>query len=329
MLKSAIHRKCLGAYVVGGRWVWNHIPASLRPLAPGRMYGRHLHHVVRLYAERKQSFATFFLRNRPELELMRRFLAQKAPGSPFDITVLACSKGAEVYSIVRTIRAARPDLNLRLHAVDISQGMLEFAQRGVYSLDSTDTSATPYHETIGDKLAVARNTRAHQMESIFTRMTDEEIASMFDVEGDQVRIRPWLREGITWVCGNASDPELVGALGPQDAVVANRFLCHVEPATAERCLHNIARLVKPGGHLFVSGVDLDVRTKVAREMGWKPVTDLIREIHEGDYSLLSGWPLEYWGLEPFCNHQPERTLRYAAVFQIGEAPSLRVTPPLA
>ncbi len=326
MLKSTILRKCWGAYVVRGRWVWNHIPASLRPLAPSRAYGRHLHRVVRLYAERKQSFATFFLRNRPELELMRRFVAQKAPGSPLDISVLACSKGAEVYSIVRTIRSARPDLNLRLHAVDISQEMLEFAQRGVYSLDSTDTSATPDREVIGDKLAVARNTRTHQMESIFTRMNDDEIASMFDVEGDQVRIRPWLREGITWVCGNAGNPELIEALGPQDAVVANRFLCHMEPAFAERCLHNIARLVKPGGHLFVSGVDLDVRTKVAREMGWKPVTDLIREIHEGDYSLLSGWPSEHWGLEPFCDHRPDSAFRYAAVFQIGETPSLKVTP---
>jgi 2-polyprenyl-3-methyl-5-hydroxy-6-metoxy-1,4-benzoquinol methylase len=79
--------------------------------------------------------------------------------------------------------------------------------------------------------------------------------------------------------------------------VANRFLCHMEPAAAERCLRNIARLVKPGGYLFVSGVDLDVRTRVARGMGWKPVMDLIREIHEGDPSSRDGWPVDYTGLE--------------------------------
>jgi hypothetical protein len=76
--------------------------------------------------------------------------------------------------------------------------------------------------------------------------------------------------------------------------VANRFLCHMHPEEAEECLCNLARLVKPGGYLFVSGVDLGVRTKVARELGWRPVTELISEIHEGDPSLRRGWPLEYW-----------------------------------
>jgi hypothetical protein len=80
---------------------------------------------------------------------------------------------------------------------------------------------------------------------------------------------------------------------------------------ADRCLRNIARLVKPGGHLFVSGIDLDVRTSVARGMGWKPVADL-REIHEGDPSLRRGWPLEYWGLEPFCDDRSDWRIRYAS-----------------
>jgi len=43
-------------------------------------------------------------------------------------------------------------------------------------------------------------------------------------------------------------------------------------------MRNIARLVKPGGYL----VDLEVRTRVARSLGWKPVGDLLRETHEGD-----------------------------------------------
>jgi hypothetical protein len=94
----------------------------------------------------------------------------------------------------------------------------------------------------------------------------------------------------------------------------------MEPAAAERCLRNIARLVEPNGHLFVSGIDLDVRTRLAQEMGLKPVADLIKEIHEGDPSLRQGWPLEYWGLEPFWDDRTDWKFRYASVFQIGEGP---------
>ncbi len=145
---------------------------------------------------------------------------------------------------------------------------------------------------------------------------------MCEVEDDLARVRPWLKEGIIWLCGDAADPELIGVLGYQDVVVANRFLCHMKPIAAERCLRNIARLVKPGGYLFVSGIDLDVRTKVARAMGWKPVTDLMREVHEGDPTLREGWPLAYYGLEPFRDNRPDWKIRYASVFQIGE--TLRV-----
>jgi len=66
-------------------------------------------------------------------------------------------------------------------------------------------------------------------------------------------------------------PGILDALGPQDIVVANRFLCHMDPGDAERCLRNVARLVCPGGHLFVSGIDLDVRRVLSRLLGelWK------------------------------------------------------------
>ncbi len=162
-------------------------------------------------------------------------------------------------------------------------------------------------------------TRLHQGAPIFERMTDEEMNGMCVIEGDEVRVKPWLKEGITWLQGDAGDPSLVDRLGLQDVVVANRFLCHMEPPDAERCLRNIARLVRPGGHIFVSGIDLDVRTKVARALGWKPVAELRKEVHEGDVSLRLGWPLEYWGVESFSHDLPDWEIRYASVFQIGEA----------
>lgn len=251
---------------------------------------------------------------------MRRLLDEKAHGSTLNISVVACSKGAEVYSIMSTIRSARPDLRLRMHAVDISQEIVEFAARGVYSRNGFHSGSALNHEGTLDREDVTWNTCRDQTDPLFERITGEEMRAMFELEGDQVRIKPWLKEGITWLRGDAGDPELAGVLGPQDMVVANRFLCHMKPVAANKCLRNIARLVKPGGYLFVSGIDLDVRATVARELGWKPVTELMREVHDGDPSLRNGWPLEYWALEPFCDNRPDWKLRYASVFQIDGAP---------
>jgi chemotaxis methyl-accepting protein methylase len=243
---------------------------------------------------------------------MCRLLDQKPECASLDIAVLACSKGAEVYSLLWTLRSARPDLRIGMTGIDISTDILEFAARGVYSRNGIH----PEHKNIGEN---GDRTWQDQPVSIFERLSEQEVEAMFDLEGEQARIKQWLKKGTSWLRGDVTDPRFMSFLGPQDIVVANRFLCHMDPAAAEVCLYNIAHVVKPGGYLFVSGVDLEVRTKVARYLGWKPVMHLIREIHEGDPSLRNGWPFEYWGLEPFCEDRPDRSVRYASVFQIGEA----------
>jgi hypothetical protein len=101
---SRFFRKVLGTSIRG---IWIHLPVSLRLSSPGQAYGRFVHALILRYARREQAFTTFFLRNKAELELVRRLLDRNAPGSSVDIAVLGCSKGAEVYSILWTIRSAR------------------------------------------------------------------------------------------------------------------------------------------------------------------------------------------------------------------------------
>ena len=148
-------------------------------------------------------------------------------------------------------------------AVDISKEILSFAEKGIYAPDTSQMVNA----------------------SIFERLTEAEKAEMFDWEGDQAKVKSWLREGITWQLGDAADPALINTLRPQDMVVASNFLCHMAPADAEKCLGNIARLVNAGGYLFVSGVDLDVRTKIALDLGWEPARELMTEIHDGNPSV--------------------------------------------
>jgi SAM-dependent methyltransferase len=168
---------------------------------------------------------------------------------------------------------------------------VEFAKQGVYSLKSSQLTDT----------------------KIFDRMTASEMDELFDRDGDLVAVKPWIKEGMKWRVADAGEPETLDLLGSQDMVVANNFLCHMDPPEAERSLRNIARLVSPGGHLFVSGIDLDVRTKVALALGWNPVQELLEEIHDADPSW---WPFHYGGLEPLNKRRPDWRVRYAAAFRI-------------
>jgi SAM-dependent methyltransferase len=283
------------AYLRLNKPLWEIIPRSLQNSNPVHAYGTWLQSLVRLSATREQYFGTFFLRNRPALELMRRIADKKPKGATLRIVVLACSAGAEVYSILWIIRSARPDLKVSVRAVDISQKILSFAENGVYVSDTSGLVGS----------------------SIFERLTAHEMEHMFDWKGDTASVKPWLREGITWQLGDASSPEMIRTLGPQDIVVANNFLCHMEPPAAESCLRNIAGLLDRGGYLFVSGVDLDVRTKVAHELGWRPIPVLLKQIHDGDPFVRKDWPWRWWGLEPLNHNRNDWRTRYTAVFQIN------------
>ncbi len=274
--------------------VWQRLPARVRDSHLLRSYGAWLHSFVRSRARHPQIFGTFFFRNRPALELMRRIAEQKAHGPPLRIAVLGCSVGAEVYSILWSIRSPRPDLKVLLHASDISKPILNLAERGIYGCDTSQLISA----------------------SIFSRMTESEMQGLFDWDGDHAIVKPWLREGITWELADAADPEIVNIFGPQDLVVASNFLCHMAPLDAERCLRNVARLVQPGGYLFVSGVDLDVRMKVALDLGWTPVSELMAEVHDGDPSIRADWPCQWWGLEPLDRGRPDWQMRYAAAYQV-------------
>jgi hypothetical protein len=147
-------------------------------------------------------------------------------------------------------------------------------------------------------------------------MNEKEMMDLFDREGDVVTVKSWIKEGIKWQVGDVTEQETIDALGPHDIVTANNFLCHMHPLMAERCLRNIARLVRPNGYLFVSGVDLDVRTKVAGDLGWHPMQELLEEIHEGDPCMKTYWPWHYIGLEPLNKKRRDWKRRYAAAFQV-------------
>lgn len=307
------------AFLRLNHYLWDHVPPSLLSSGAIKRYGRFLHALVRIQDVRAQAHSTFFLRNRPELELIQRLVREKQHGDTIRVAVLACSTGAEVYSIAWAIRTARPDLKLVMHAVDVSNDAVEHAQRGVYPLNAKvnlkglrDCMAAG-HWRVGEPGSGLIDSE------IFERMTPGEMAEFFDIRDDAAVIKDRLKEGIRWGTADVRAPELCDHLGRHDIVVANNFLCHMERAEAEQCLRNIGTLVDAPGVLFVSGIDLEVRQKVASDLGWRPVDDLLEQIHDGDTCLRGQWPFQYAGLEPLNKHRSDWKIRYAAAFQAGSS----------
>jgi len=274
--------------------MWWRLPSGVRASRGGFAYGRWVHGQVLRRSNREMHIWSTFLRNRPSLELMSRLIQEREEGSTLNVAVLGCSVGAEVYSILWTLRSARPDLDIVVYAADISAAVVDVAEAGVYAPGMSDV--------VGP--------------GIFERLTERELQDMFDWEDGKAHVKGWLREGTEWEVADACDPELVSRLGRKDIVVASNFLCHMEPASAERCLRNMARLVEPGGYLFVTGVDLDVRTDVASDLGWEPVDDLLVEIHDADPALRNYWPWDWAGLEPLDRRRHDWRTRYATAFRI-------------
>jgi len=281
----------INAFLRLNHLLWKNLPVSFTGVGPIRLYGDFLHTLARIHGTRTQAFATFFLRNRPQLELIRRLVTRRKADT-LKVAVLGCSIGAEAYSVAWRIRSARPDLNLVLHAVDISRKAVEVGERGSYSLLSEPTNT-----------------------NLFERMTETELEEFFDRDGNIVTVKPWIKYGIKWQVGDVGESEIVDALGPQDLVVANNFLCHMDPPTAERYLRNIAHLVNPHGYIFLSGIDLEVRIKIAKDLGWSPLHEFLEEIHEGDPCMKGLWPCHYGGLEPLNKRRRDWSLRYAAAFE--------------
>lgn len=288
--RSSLPVRKLGSMVLGlNEWIWRRLPPSLRQSRLGRQYGHFIHRLVLIRGWREPNGGTYLLRNRSELELIQDLIERRPPGDPFRIAVLGCSNGMELYSICWQLRDLSPWRDIRFVGMDLDAASVDTARAGAYSL--------PEHAWMLSRLSAA------------------ERVEILEAGDGEVRIRDGFRRGVQWLAGDACRADLRERLGLQDLVLANRFLCHMAPASARACLRNILELVAPGGYLFVSGVDLDVRQSVLRSSDFVPLRDRLPAIHEGDPSLLEGWPLRCWGLEPLDIRRADWVGRYAMVYQ--------------
>jgi hypothetical protein len=137
---------------------------------------------------------------------------------------------------------------------------------------------------------------------------------LFTTEGKALVVQGWVKEAVRWEVGDACSPDLATRFGLHNVVLANNFLFHLSRDRSEACLRNLARLVAPNGYLVVSGVDLDLRSRVLAGLGFVPVTARCEDIHAAE-DVHASWPLHFWGLEPIDRTRPDWAAHYATVFR--------------
>ena len=282
-----------------GEILWNRLPRQVRSWRATNAIGRVIHrHACRVQPRggggNFTANYTRFFRNVPQLELLRDLaLPNTIPTKPLRIAVLGCSTGAELYSAMWMLRVARPDQDVEALGVDLSETCIRTAAAGVYPVGTPEVAGIC--ETSHERL--------------------------FSRQQNTLRIQDWLKEGVTWWVGDVCAADLASHFGLHDLVLANNFLFHMQPERAGDCLRNVSRLVAPNGYLFVSGVDPDLRSRSARELGLVPVTARLEEIYTAEAGMLTAWPFRFWGLEPMDRKRPDWHVRYTTAFRLP-APGL-------
>lgn len=261
-------------------------------------YGVLKHERLLATCDRTQSHTyTCFVRTPSQLEALAgpvlEFLGAKSPsakslGCPLEILVLACSNGAEAYTLASFLTKRLPDLDFHITAADLHQEMVDSARAGSYSEDEA-------------------------LQSQFVRPAF--VMHTFDKVGDRYVVKPELKARVTFTQGNLLDDELSKKFAPADIVTAQNVLFHLKPHDARKAFGNIVKLLRPKSVLLLDGMDQPLRVEVTRQHGLEPLEFKTREIYEESrvHTPLDWWRY-YWGSEPYSPFRRDRARRYGTVF---------------
>lgn len=150
-------------------------------------------------------------------------LVQKArAGGRVRLWSAGCSTGEEAYSIAAVVLkqfAEAGKCDFRILASDISRRVLAVAERAEYPADSAEA------------------------------ITPELAALMFERGGEKLRIRPALRELVSFRYMNFMEPWPV--TGPFDAIFCRNVMIYMEDDVQARVWSGLASVLAPGGTLFI------------------------------------------------------------------------------
>jgi chemotaxis protein methyltransferase CheR len=168
---------------------------------------------------------TYFFRELEQLRsLVDGVLVPRArAGERLRLWSAACSTGEEPLTLAMMLAERGLLERVELLASDISQKVLERAQKGEFGRRSL--RALP-PGVDGRFLDVAPG-------------------------GESATVRPELREAVRWRRVNLVDPKQVGALGQFDVILCRNVMIYFSDETARRVVESLTDALTPGGHLLV------------------------------------------------------------------------------
>lgn len=167
---------------------------------------------------------TAFFRERHHFDVLARFA--KSRSRPLSVWSAACSTGEEPYSIAIKLRdtLANPDHQVSVRATDIDTQAVATARSGMYTLERVK----PVSEA--------------QLKNYFLKGVG--------TRAGMVRIKPNIRNMVEFDTLN-----LLAPVWPHDTrfdvIFCRNTLIYFDKATQSQVLNRFARVLKPGGLLFV------------------------------------------------------------------------------
>lgn len=258
-------------------------------------YGVYRHHALLRDSERLSTHTwTSFYRAPAQLRALSGpvldFLGNpQRSGERLEILLMACSSGAEVYTIASWLMQQAPGLNFHIHASDLHEELVQYARAGKYTPDEV--------------------LHGEYIEQPFIDATFEQ------VEGGYV-VRPEIRERTSFQQANLLDGDgLRTRFGKAPLVIAQNVLFHLSPAHATTAFENLLSLMAPRAVLLLEGMDLGLRSELTARHGLRPLAADARRIYEETrVHTPRDWWNYYWGMEPYTPFHPDRERRYATIF---------------
>lgn len=221
------------------------------------------------------------------------FLEPETLGRPLRIVVLACSTGAEPYSIASALVNGRPDVPFEMLASDINADNVNVCQQGDYSEEEIFSN-----ELLPDS---------------FVERTFEKLQSAGGQNSYVVRSE--VREKITFETLDALDPDITGKTGKADILFLQNVLFNLTPDVSAPLFANALKVLADRAVVFLDGVDINQRPVLTAEAGLKPLDYEIETIHKEVWRIRKdGWPGLYWGIEPYWPYRKDALQRYATIY---------------